>query len=414
MGGPHFGTVLDESARAILIVRPLSGFFVVTALILSWTIWRATTLGDSVAGVLAAQRAGAEEQRAARSGRAREEPAFFALEDLLPAPAGIPRVRRDILLIDRQGRRHLWHSGPAGSTPSPARTKRLLAAVFESAQEPADPPSSDRPGDSSRARHPSGYKLASAGYDALEKGDRRGASASFAAALRYEPGHENAALWRRELHALSRRWSAEAYTLIRNDGVASLAGTQPLLGGSQSAIQVRYTLDPLASRPLQLVGRFTAAHEDGAAEAAAGIAWRPFGRNWPEVALERRFAIASGGRDAWQARISGGYTTPPAQPLDVRFYGDAGIAGAKSRDLFASGQAFAGWRIDERVSVGAGGWGGVQEGTGTLHIVEGGPALRARIPLSGANLSAEAAYRFRLTGSAGNRDGATLTVSASY
>jgi hypothetical protein len=100
-------------------------------------------------------------------------------------------------------------------------------------------------------------------------------------------------------------------------------------------------------------------------------------------------------------------------PLPAGFrleaYGQAGVVGARSRDLFADASARAARPIGGGISLGAGVWGAAQPGVARLDF---GPSATLRLPRLGASLSAE--WRFRAAGRAQPGSGPALTLITDF
>lgn len=181
---------------------------------------------------------------------------------------------------------------------------------------------------------------------------------------------------------------------------------EPSLGGSQVYLNARH---PVSDR-LALTGRLTAALADGRArqaEAALGVGLRPV-RSVPiEVVAERRVALSSDGRDAWQLRgVGGGQVERAGWKLEG--YGQAGVAGAHSRDLFADGEARVSRALFGSLRAGALVAGAAQPGAARVDM---GPHLRIDLPGRTALL---ASYRVRVAGNAAPGSGPAITLAASF
>lgn len=263
---------------------------------------------------------------------------------------------------------------------------------------------------------PTAFDLATAAYAHLARRERRNAARGFAAATAADPNATGAPEWRAELKRLRQRWSGDAYILVRGAGPAGL-GVAPLLGGGQSGATLAYTPDPLARRPLAIVGRATVAHEGaefgiagidrGSLQAALGLRWQVV----PGASLtaERLIAAGSSARDAWVLRAAGGVVRKVgAIALDA--YAEAGIVGARRRDSFASAQARATLPLPAGFDAGAGTWASAQNATTTVYRLDAGPTIGWRV----GPLTARADWRFRVAGDAAPGSGPALTLSAAF
>lgn len=264
-----------------------------------------------------------------------------------------------------------------------------------------------------------GFTLATAAYADLARGDRRAAAAHFAAALAADPAAENAALWRRSLRQLNRRWSSETYVIMRAGGTAGL-GTTPVLGGGQGGRSFGYTPMPLADRPLYLVFRTIGARTDGlrldgeadSEQAAVGMRWQA--ARGMTVSVERLFALTEGGRSAWTVRLAGGGTRRFGR-LIADAYAEVGIVGMRRADVVAGAQARLFRSVERpglRFETGVGIWSGIQRAGSIVDRVDAGPTVS--LVTDSLHLRASLDYRFRLIGNAAPGSGPVLTVSRAF
>jgi hypothetical protein len=198
------------------------------------------------------------------------------------------------------------------------------------------------------------------------------------------------------------RWTLSAWAFVRPGDAASLApaGT---LGGSQIGARTTYRLKPGLTASLRLYAPLSSPR---AAEAAAGLDWQPLRRVPVRLLAERRQALGPEGRSAWSVMAYGGVDAIKAGPFRIDAYGEAGVVGARRRDLFADGAA----RLTlpaGRLRLGAGVWGAAQPGVSRL---DAGPHVEAR--LGPASLSAD--WRFRLAGHARPGSGPAITLSTGF
>lgn len=219
--------------------------------------------------------------------------------------------------------------------------------------------------------------------------------------------------------ASERRWSGDAWALLRRGSGASAAGPGvATYGGSQVGAVLRYRLAPgSAHRPTAYLRASAALGNSGEREAALGLSVRPLAGLPVILAAEGRVGMQSDRAVARPAVMAVTELAPLTLPGKTRaeFYVQAGYVGGPGGTPFADGQL----RIDRRVAragrlelrAGAGAWGGAQRGaarfdvgpTATLSIAQGSAA--ARIGLD---------WRFRLAGAATPASGPALTVSAGF
>ncbi len=212
-------------------------------------------------------------------------------------------------------------------------------------------------------------------------------------------------------HRFAGRWSASAWAFFRRGDEAAALASAGTLGGSQIGARLSYRLNGDARRPLSLSARLSApAGRPTGAEAALGLEWQP-ARSLPlRLLIERRQALGREGRSAFALLAHGGvHDRPVAAGLRLDAYAQAGIVGARSRDLFADGGARLSLPLDEkgRIRLGAGAWAAAQPGVARF---DAGP--QASLSLSGVTLALD--WRIRLAGDAAPGSGPTATLSTDF
>ncbi len=304
---------------------------------------------------------------------------------------------------------------PASHAPSDfgAAGGRLRSVDLAAASQdtPATPPAPIAP-----ALLPnSADAFANAAYGSLAKGERRDAVRLFDAALA-EPFDPRSPDWRRTRDTLRRRWSGEAYTLLRNPGPVGPTAS-PVLGGGQSGANLAWTIDPLARHPLGIVARANVASDaNGApvwplAQGAIGLRWTV--RPGLSISAERLVALGILGQNQWTVRVAGGANVH-SHGLAWSGYAEAGVLGRG--DSYAGGQlrsmrAMLGGRLEAGASV----WGSVQAGHGVvLGRVDVGPSLGSQLKLGPTTLRIAGDWRFRVAGGAEPGSGPAVTVSAAF
>jgi hypothetical protein len=271
------------------------------------------------------------------------------------------------------------------------------------------------------------HAIATQGYAALDAGRKREGVGLLKAAIAMAPEAPEAAAWSADVKRLTSRWQVTGYTLARGAGTSDPLAASPVLGGGQTGGAVIYTLDPLARRPVAIVGRVAAAAgPDGGidgetAEAALGVRVQPLPGVPVAIDLERRFALGQFARSDFAARLSGGAATQ-ARAFDRRLtlegYGEAGIVGFDSDpDLYVGAQVRAATPLfvlgRVKMDAGAGGWGNVQRSFGTTASrLDLGPS--ARIDIAPWPFFAQIDYRARVAGNALPGSGPVLTVAGEF
>jgi len=205
----------------------------------------------------------------------------------------------------------------------------------------------------------------------------------------------------------ARRWSGAAWLLVRDDRGAPALAPGGTLGGSQAGARLLFRL----GGGLALTGRFyLPLRRSAGAEAAAGLDWRPSERLPLRLLAERRQALGREGRSAFALTLYGGGGADLPRGLRLEAYGQAGIVGTRSRDLFADGAVRVSARLGP-VEIGGGAWGAAQPGAARL---DAGPQLSYRLPARSAALRLLADWRLRVAGDAAPGSGPALTLAADF
>lgn len=203
------------------------------------------------------------------------------------------------------------------------------------------------------------------------------------------------------------RWSASAWLLVRDEHGGPTLAPGGTLGGSQAGARITYAL----GGGLSLSGRFyLPLRRIAGAEAAAGVDWRPLPALPLNLLAERRQRLGREGRNAFALTLYGGASRNLAPRLRLDVYGQTGVVGLRSRDLFVDGSVRLSRRLGP-VEIGAGAWGAAQPGAARL---DAGPSLSWRLPVPNANLRLQADWRFRIAGGALPRSGPALTLAADF
>ena len=204
------------------------------------------------------------------------------------------------------------------------------------------------------------------------------------------------------------RLQLSTWALLRGrPGPASLA-TGGTLGGSQAGARLTYNFSPLLAASLR-----TSSPVGGGrgGEVAVGVRLTPFRSIPVSLTAERRQAIGStsGGRSAFALFLEGGvYQRPMLWGFALDAYAQAGVVGARRRDLFADGGFTFTKPLFGRFSAGFGMWGGVQPG---IYRVDAGPRVSMRVR---NNMRVHLDWRQRLAGNAEPGSGPALTLAADF
>lgn len=209
----------------------------------------------------------------------------------------------------------------------------------------------------------------------------------------------------------TRRWSLAAWSFARRGGAAPLA-TGGLLGGSQAGARLSYRLNRDSARPLALSLRLSSPlRSEAGAEAALGLDWKPIERLPVHLLAERRQALGKEGRSAFGLTAFGGIGDAPLGRFRLDAYAQAGVVGARSRDLFVDGSIRLSLPLDRNLRVGAGAWAAAQPGLARLDF---GPQAALRLPVAGRAVTLAADWRLRTAGNAAPDSGPTVTLSTEF
>jgi hypothetical protein len=203
------------------------------------------------------------------------------------------------------------------------------------------------------------------------------------------------------------RWSGSAWLLVRHDRPGAALAPGGTLGGSQTGARLLFGI----GGGLALSARaYVPLRQIRGAEAAMGLDWRPAARLPVHLLAERRQDVGGDGRSAFALSLYGGGSRSLPHRLRLDLYGQAGIVGARSRDMFADGAA----RLSVPagpIEIGGGAWGGAQPGAARL---DAGPSISWRLPIAASNLRLQADWRFRVAGDAAPGSGPALTLASDF
>jgi hypothetical protein len=213
----------------------------------------------------------------------------------------------------------------------------------------------------------------------------------------------------------SKRWSGSAWAFLRGGGRATTLSPGGQIGGGQAGARMLYRLDD--GGHLSAAARIsTAIGGARQTEAAVGLDWKPIASLPVHLMAERRIAIDRGGRNAFTLGAAGGVDDVKVAPgwrLDA--YGEAGVVGARRRDLYADGAARIARAIglggDTSLALGGGAWGAAQPGAARLDV---GPSVVLRLPVEHHTVAVALDWRERVLGHARPGSGVALTVATDF
>lgn len=207
--------------------------------------------------------------------------------------------------------------------------------------------------------------------------------------------------------ARARRWSASAWLLLRDDGGGPALAPGGTLGGSQAGARLQRPIGGGLALGARL---YLPLRRASAAEAVAGLDWRPSRRLPLHLLAERRQALAGDGRSAFALTLYGGGSRDLPRGFRLDAYGQAGLVGARARDAFADGSVRVSAPLGP-VEVGGGAWAAAQPG---VRRVDAGPSVSWRLPVRGATIRLSADWRLRVAGDAAPGSGPALTLAADF
>ncbi len=219
----------------------------------------------------------------------------------------------------------------------------------------------------------------------------------------------------------SNRWSLSSWAMLRTpdaerlyseEGLSQPLAPAGLLGGSQAGARLSYRATDRLAVGLRVSAPVDQQNQQSVAgEAALGVSWRPLRSVPVRLVAERRqrFGPEGGGRNAFAFLAEGGvYAQPLGWGMLLDGYGQAGVVGFASRDLFAEGAVSVTRPVLGRFALGGGLWGGTQPG---LSRFDAGPRLSYRIsPRVRAHLD----YRWKVVGNASPPSGPAVTLSGDW
>lgn len=222
-----------------------------------------------------------------------------------------------------------------------------------------------------------------------------------------------------------RRWSIDAWAFWRAGSNAApiSQGRVPVYGASQLGGVLQYRLAPVAPIDPRLYARaYRALVRRGESELAVGASLRPLPRVPVRLAGELRLTDGAFRTEARPAAIAVTELPPQRLPLGITLdaYAQGGWVAGTDATAFADAQGSLTREIDKvgistdnalRLSVGAGAWGGVQEGAARIDV---GPTLRLDLTLGEVPARLSVDWRQRVGGNAGPVSGVAATLSTSF
>lgn len=211
------------------------------------------------------------------------------------------------------------------------------------------------------------------------------------------------------------RWSGSAWGFVRGGGRATSLSPGSQIGGGQAGARVLYRLD---DRGISAASGRLSRTLGGVAqsEAAIGIDIKPIAALPVHLMAERRVALDRGGRNAWTLGAAGGvYAVPLAAGWRLDAYAEAGVVGARRRDLYADGAARIARAIDfgagRSLAIGGGVWAAAQPGAARF---DAGPSIVLRLPIEDRTVAFALDWREQVAGTARPRSGIAFTTAVDF
>lgn len=224
-----------------------------------------------------------------------------------------------------------------------------------------------------------------------------------------------------ETSAERSRWWVDGWALWREGSGFARAPSTSLLsgyGGSQAGAMVRYRFTDQSPRdPFAYARVSRALVEGGEAEVAVGIGARPI-LGLP-LTLQGELRLTDARTRALVRPVILAVTEFPVaritERIEAEAYVQAGYIGGDYATGFADGQA----RIDRRMAkigsaelrLGAGAWGGAQEGATRLDV---GPTASVKFDLGKVPVRLSVDYRTRVAGDAAPDSGVAVTIVGGF
>jgi hypothetical protein len=225
--------------------------------------------------------------------------------------------------------------------------------------------------------------------------------------------------------AAADRWWLEGWAFWRqgSGALSTSQGRVPIYGASQVGAVLHYRLAPKAAQdPRAYLRAYRALVRGGESEAALGVSARPLARVPVRIAGEARATRTDRRTDLRPSAYAATELAPLALPADLRLeaYAQAGWVGGPGSTVFADAQAGLVREVsaiaratDERLrlSLGAGAWGGAQQGAERIDL---GPTMRLDLAIGTVPARISLDWRGRVAGVADPGSGIAATVSTRF
>lgn len=213
------------------------------------------------------------------------------------------------------------------------------------------------------------------------------------------------------------RFSSDAWMLLRAGNRDMGAPLVARYGASQVGAAARYRLKSGERSPSLHARTSTALDPASDRELALGFAARPVARLPVRAQAELRARSTGRSIDFAPAAFAVSELPPVELPLGLgaETYLAAGYVAGDAATPFVDGMVRVERLLVEagpaRLEIGAGAWGGAQEGAAALDI---GPTASVHASLAGQHVTVSLDYRERIAGSAAPRSGFAVTVATGF
>ncbi|MEQ8412476.1 MAG: hypothetical protein RIB52_13090 [Erythrobacter sp.] len=221
------------------------------------------------------------------------------------------------------------------------------------------------------------------------------------------------------------RWSLDAWAFWR-EGSASAPVSQgrvPIYGASQIGANLQWRARPSSPHDPRAYARaYRALVEGGESELALGVSARPLPRLPVRVGAEMRAIDGPFATELRPGVLAVTEFAPVRLPYDLALeaYAQGGYVGGEAATAFADGQIAVTRQVARfgsgpagpmRLSIGAGAWGGAQQGSRRVDI---GPTMRLDLNVGEVPARVSVDWRERVGGDAAPASGVAATLSTRF
>ncbi|KPP84951.1 hypothetical protein [Erythrobacter sp. HL-111] len=221
------------------------------------------------------------------------------------------------------------------------------------------------------------------------------------------------------------RWSLDAWAFWRegSDAAPISQGRVPIYGASQLGANLQWRARPSSPHDPRAYARaYRALVRRGESELALGVSARPLPRLPVRAAGEVRVTDGPFATELRPAAFAVTEFAPLRLPFDLTLeaYAQGGYVGGEAATAFADGQAVLAAEVAafdsalfgrSRLSLGAGAWGGAQEGASRVDV---GPTMQLDVRVGEVPARLSVGWRERVGGDAAPASGVAATLSTRF